>query len=187
MFCVPGQIKTFYTGIFPLFLCGFSSQSRIFTHEYWKVLLLVKDCKFPRMLGTHGHWAIRVLQLPHLLCHGTSVYMIITEDSWHSHLLPCVLPEELLLPVFNDFSMLRPGFELQIFYRQGERFNQLPHRRGLFSFRWGRMGVVLFLVILLSLTPITIKILSPNTFVSRFFKYSLMILKHVLSVKGINP
>ena len=78
--------------------------------------------------------------LPHLVCQGKYVKMIISEDPWHSHLLPSVLPVELLLPVFNAFGMSRPGFELQIFCRQGERLNQLPHHRGVFFFSVGGGG-----------------------------------------------
>ena len=39
------------------------------------------------MLGTHGHWAVRVLwRSAHILWHGTSVYYGYLRDPWHSHL-----------------------------------------------------------------------------------------------------
>ena len=49
--------------LFRVFLClngFFSFHSRIFTHMETSPLP-VKGCKFWRMLGTHGHWQVRVL------------------------------------------------------------------------------------------------------------------------------
>ena len=48
----------------------------------------VKGCNFWSMLGTYGHWAVRVLQLPHLLYHATSVDNGLIRG--HSHLMPSV-------------------------------------------------------------------------------------------------
>ena len=68
--------------------------------------LPVRGFKFWPIHSTHGHWAVRALfffylysafmdidqlgffSVPHLLRHGSSVYIIIiSEDPWHSHLL----------------------------------------------------------------------------------------------------
>ena len=37
--------------------------------------LRIKGCKFSPILGTHGHWAVRVFRAPHLLWHASSVYI----------------------------------------------------------------------------------------------------------------
>ena len=57
---------------------------KIFTHletSPWPV----KGCKFWHLLGIHGHWAVRVFfSVPHLLSHGTSIIMLVSEDPRHS-------------------------------------------------------------------------------------------------------
>ena len=46
--------------------------------------LPVKGCKFWPMLGTHGHWAVC-----HTYCDmGHPFKMVISEDLWHSLLMP---------------------------------------------------------------------------------------------------
>ena len=108
-----------------------------FTHMEMSPLP-VKGCKFWPMLGTHGHWAVRVLYVPHLLWHGASVN--------HCHLRGTVtlthiaerLAVELSLPVgirtpnlplANGFYYLilsRLGFEHPTFRLRDQR----GHLRG---------------------------------------------------------
>ena len=57
---VPSMRKTTLFWIC-LFVWGFSSHSRKFTHMEMSQLP-VKDCNVWPLLSTHGHWAVRVLQ-----------------------------------------------------------------------------------------------------------------------------
>ena len=90
-----------YTNMYMIgwFVCLFGvyrSTREFFTHKETS-LLPVKGCKLSPMLGTYGHWAVRV----HLLRHGPTVY--------NGHLRGPVtltpnaerLTVELLLPVFT--------------------------------------------------------------------------------------
>ena len=58
-----------------LFVCLFVCHStrQIFTYMETSPLQ-VKYCKFWPELDTHFHWAVRVLSVPHLLWHGTSLF-----------------------------------------------------------------------------------------------------------------
>ena len=42
--------------------------------ENFSLPLPLKDCKFWTLLGTQGHWVVRVLSVPNLLWHGAPVY-----------------------------------------------------------------------------------------------------------------
>ena len=57
--------------VFCLFVC--LSHSRIF-HPFETSPLPVKAFPFWPLLGTHGHWAVRVLNVPHVLGHGATLY-----------------------------------------------------------------------------------------------------------------
>ena len=48
--------------------------------------LPVNGCKFWPLLGTFGHEQWGFFTVPHLLWHGTSVFMVISKDPWHAHL-----------------------------------------------------------------------------------------------------
>ena len=68
------------------FLCLFFSSTREFFTCLETSPLPVKGCKFWPMLGTYGH---------SLVCHtfcdmGDSFLMVISQDPWHSHLIPSV-------------------------------------------------------------------------------------------------
>ena len=74
-------ITNFLTSI----LHCFSSYLRIIME---KSPLPVKGCKFCHMPGTHGHWAVRVLWRANTYCDtGHPFIMVISEDTWHSHLM----------------------------------------------------------------------------------------------------
>ena len=60
------------------------------------------------MLGTHGHWAMRVLwRSAHILWHGTSVYYGYLRDPWHSHLALLASFWQWSCPYtcFNDYQV----------------------------------------------------------------------------------
>ena len=66
-----------------LCLCGIYRPTReSFTHMRMSPLP-VKGCKFRPMLGTHGHWAVRVLKraTPTMTQEHPSI-MVISEDPW---------------------------------------------------------------------------------------------------------
>ena len=92
-------------------------------------LLSLKGFKFWPILGTHGHWAVRVLKLAyHTYCDmGHPLIMIISEDTWHSHLLPSVCTVELSLSVITT-GLLRLRFEHSTFRLRGEHSNRLHCR-----------------------------------------------------------
>ena len=67
-------------------LLGFFSAHTKLSH--WYVDFTITIHIWP-MLGTYGHWAVRVFfSVPHLLSHGASIYNGLSEDPWHSQLLP---------------------------------------------------------------------------------------------------
>ena len=66
-----------------LFVWGFRPTRYFFIHMETSPML-VKGCKFWPMLGTSGHWAVRVLKRATPTVAFST--MIISEDPWHSHL-----------------------------------------------------------------------------------------------------
>ena len=50
------------------FIWGFSSHAINFHRKPGE------DCKFWPILGTHGHWSVRVFSVPHIQWHGAPVY-----------------------------------------------------------------------------------------------------------------
>ena len=75
---------------FCLFLWSFCPIRELFTHMETS-LLTVNGCKFWPMLGTHGHWSVRFFLACNTYCDtGLLFIMVISEDPWHSHLLPSV-------------------------------------------------------------------------------------------------
>lgn len=48
--------------------------------------------------------------VPHIIWHETTLIMVMSEDPWHSHMLPCVWQWSCHCP-FNDWGLSRPGFE----------------------------------------------------------------------------
>ena len=104
-------------------LSGFFRPSReFFTH----MELPVKGFKIWPILETHGHWSVKVLSVPHLLWHGTSVYIFVSEDPWHSQLLPSVEHWSCHY-LFYDLYLSRLGFENPTFRMRGHRFHRLRH------------------------------------------------------------
>ena len=71
--------------------------------------LSAKGFKFWPMPGTHGHEALRVLSVPHLMWHGSSVYNGHLRGQMTLAPVTELLVGELSLPVFNDFGMYRSG------------------------------------------------------------------------------
>ena len=115
---------------------GIFRQTREFLTHMETSPLPVKGCIIWPMLGTYGHWAVRVPS-PHLLWHGAFIYngqlqgpVTLTPNA------EC-LAVDLSLPVI---TLSRLEFEHPTFRLQNERSNPLRHRRGLF--KWKGPGVV---------------------------------------------
>ena len=78
-----------------------------FTHLEMSPLSM-KGCIFWPMLGTYGHWAVRVLySLPHLLRHGSSPR--IHDTYTYSRLFGC----GAVKTCFNDLGLSRLGLNSQ--------------------------------------------------------------------------
>ena len=68
--CLVGWLFFFIVCLFEVFR---PIREFFFTHiKTWP--LPVKGCKVWPMLGTHGHWTVKVLSVPNLLWHEASVY-----------------------------------------------------------------------------------------------------------------
>ena len=71
-----------------------------------------------------------------LKCHtfcdtGKPFIVVISEDPWHSHLLPSIWQcSEAANTFFNDLGLSPLGFEYSNFRMQDERFNRLRQRGG---------------------------------------------------------
>ena len=52
--------------------------------------------------------------------------MVMSDDLWHSNLLPSIGGSSAVSTCFNDFGLLRQGFEPLTFRMQGECSNRLP-------------------------------------------------------------
>ena len=103
---------------------GILSHSRqILTHLETSPLP-VKGSKFWPMLGTNGHWAVNT-DMPHLLWHGPTFYMVISEDSWHSHLLPCVW-QWSYHHLFERLRSVPTGDRTSSSRMRGERYTSTP-------------------------------------------------------------
>ena len=71
-----------------VFVCGFSSILRIL-YSYGDVTITGNGLQI--LTYTQYSWQLsRFFSLPWLLWQGTSVYMVICTNPWHSHLLPSV-------------------------------------------------------------------------------------------------
>ena len=71
-----------------VFVCGFSSILRIL-YSYRDVTITGNGLQI--LTYTQNSWPLsRFFSLPWLLWQGTSVYMVICTNPWHSHLLPSV-------------------------------------------------------------------------------------------------
>ena len=119
-----------------LFVClyGVYSPTREFFFHMETSPLPVKGCIFWPMLGTNGHWAVRVPW------HATPT---VTQDirfiHWWSppthdtHTYSRVLGSGAVTSCFKDVGLLQLGFEHPTFCLWGECFNRLRHRRGSFG------------------------------------------------------
>ena len=92
--------------------------------------LPVKGCKVWPLFGTHDHWAVRVVWRATSYCDTEHPFLlVISDDPWHSHLLPSVFAVELSLLVFTTRSVATviqtPNFRLR-----GDCSNPMRHRRG---------------------------------------------------------
>ena len=111
-----------------MFVYGFSSHSKNFTHNETSPLP-VKDWEFWPMLGTHGHWSVRLLSVQHLLWHGASVYNVhLRGPVTLMHTCCWAFGSGASLPVFFALGMSRLGFEHPTFCWRGESSNWLRHR-----------------------------------------------------------
>ena len=69
--------------------CFFVCLFGVFRSTYLFLYEDVTGCKFWPMLGTYGHWAVEVFFVCHTYSNTEHPFiMVISEDPWHSHLLP---------------------------------------------------------------------------------------------------
>ena len=91
--------------------------------------LPVKGCKFWPMLGSHGHWAVRVLKRATPTVNtGLPFIMVISEDTWHSHLLPSVWQLSFQY-LFLRLRSVATGDRTPISRMRCERSTSTPPRR----------------------------------------------------------
>ena len=111
--------------VYWLFVCLFvcvlvvSFRSRIF-HWYGDVTIMIANFDICLTLMAIEQWGF--FSVSHLLWPGDPFIMVISEDAWHSHLLPSVSQ----WICFYDFGLPRLGFE----HLRAERSNRLSHRCG---------------------------------------------------------
>ena len=105
-----------------LFVCGFSSNSRIF-HLYGDVTIASEELQI-LTFGRHS-WPLN--SDSSLACHTYCHFIIvISEHPWHSHLTPSVWQWSC----YYDLGLSRLIFEHLTFRLWDERSNPLRHRRG---------------------------------------------------------
>ena len=115
------QIKTIHVCLFVIFF--------IFKfYSYWGVTITSVVVQI--LIYTRHSWALS--SKGSLACHtyygtGHPLIMVISEDLWHSHLLPS---SGTVTTCFYDLSLLRQGFENPTFRLRDEHSNPLRHRRG---------------------------------------------------------
>ena len=113
-----------------LFVCiFFSSHSRIF-HSYGDVTITSEGLQI--LTYAWHSWPLR--SEGSLTCHtycdtGHSFIMVISEEPWHSHILPSVWQWNVTT-CFYYLGLSRLGFEHPTFRKRGKRSNPLHHRRG---------------------------------------------------------
>ena len=118
--------------LFCLFVCLFGVYRltrEFFTHMETSPLPM-KGCK----ILTYARHSWLLSSEGSLACHthcdtGLPFIMVISEDPWHSHLLPNVWQWSCHYR-FYDVGLSRLGFENPTFRLRGQRSNSLRHRRG---------------------------------------------------------
>ena len=109
-------------------LFGVSRPTREFFTHMETSQLPVKGCKFWPMPGTHGHWAVRVL----LRATPTAILVpfirIISEDPWHSQMLPSVWKGSCHY-LFLRLRSVATGDRTRISRMRGARSTSTPLRR----------------------------------------------------------
>ena len=106
-----------------LFVWSFSSHSRMF-HSYGDITITGKRLQI--LTYTPPSWPMsseRSLACLTYCDKGHSFIMVISEDPWHSHLLPSVWQWRC----FNDLSLSQLGFEHPTFRMWGKCSNWLCH------------------------------------------------------------
>ena len=111
-----------------LFVWGFWSHSRI-VHSYGDVTITGEGLQ----MLTYARYSWPLSSEGSLACHaycdtGHPFIMVISEDPWHSRLLP--FGSGAVTTCFYDLGLSRLGFEHPSFRLRGERSNQLRHHRG---------------------------------------------------------
>ena len=96
-----------------MFVWCFSSHSRIF-HSYGDITITSEGLQIWPMLGNYGHLAVCLLACQTYCDTGHPIIMVISEDPWHSHLLPSVW-RGAVTTCYNDLRLSRLGFELPTF------------------------------------------------------------------------
>ena len=111
-----------YIVLFCLFVWVSSSPSKFFTHIgchnfRWRAANFDQYiCSAPTVIEQWGFFS-----LPHLLSYPFK--MVITEDPWHSHLLPSLRSAAVTI-CFCDLGLLRQGFEHYTFCLRGKPSNR---------------------------------------------------------------
>ena len=123
--CFPYTCFTYFC---LLFIWGFSSHSRIFTHMEMSPLS-VKDCK--TMLGTQGHWAVRIpKRATHTLTRVIRLYWS-SRRTCDTHTFCRALSSGAGTTCFHDLVLSRLGFKHPTVSILDERSDRLSHPRGL--------------------------------------------------------
>ena len=119
------------------------------------------------ILGTHGQWAVRVLE------RAPPTVTVISEDPWHSHLLPSVWHGSwyMCTTCFYDLGMSWIGFEHPTYGLSGERSNRLRHHGGFTRICKQRKQLLIILLIWSKNTLYIVqKIASCITRIKHFFR-----------------
>ena len=124
--------ETWHKASFGWLVCLFGVHRHtreFFTHKETSPLP-VKTCKFWPMLGTHGHWAARVLwrAIP-TVTRGIRLYWS-SPRTRDTHTYCRASGSGAVTTCFYDLRLPRLGFKHPTFRLRGERSNLLRHRRG---------------------------------------------------------
>ena len=112
-----------------LFVRGFRPTRQFFTHME-TTPLPIKGCKCWPMLGTRGHWAVRVLRVCQAYCDkGHPFIMVISEDR-DTHTYCRAFDNEAVTTCVYDLGLTWLGFEHTNFRLRCERSYPLCHRCG---------------------------------------------------------
>ena len=114
-----------------LFSLRLSSHSSIF-HSYGDVTITGEGIQFLTYARHSWHLSSEGSLAFHIYCDmGHSFVMTISENPWHSHLLPSIYSSGPVTTYFYDLGLSRLRFKHPTFRLRGKRSNPLHHRHGL--------------------------------------------------------